>query len=352
VNDTPSQALLAQSVSAWQCRVRPQAAQVPPPQSTSVSLPSFLWSLHWFVTQVSELASQALLEQSVSTPQCSPVAQVAQVPPPQSTSVSTPSCLWSVHVLLAHLPVTKSHALLVQSVLARHHLPVAQARPVPPPQSTSVSAPSFLWSTHRLATHFNVTRSQALLAQAALLPQGPPTGWPTQTLAVQSPLMHTLPHAPQLPGSVLVLVSQPSEALPLQSLKPELQEKMLQAPATQAAEPLLTMQTFPQAPQLLGSVCSFTQEAPHSTCPAGQEAEQTPRLQVVPVLQTVPHAPQLLLSVCSFTHVPLQFVCPEPHEDPLQVPPTQGWPQQTSSSSSTEVARTTRRFPIPHPACS
>jgi hypothetical protein len=70
---------------------------------------------------------------------------------------------------------------------------------------------------------------------------------------------------------------------------------------------------------------------------------QTPEEQIRPALQTVPQAPQLLGSVCSFVQVPLQFVCPEPHEDPLQVPLTQGWalaqavPQAPQLEGSEEV---------------
>jgi hypothetical protein len=38
-----------------------------------------------------------------------------------------------------------------------------------------------------------------------------------------------------------------------------------------------------------------------------------PALQVCPIAQTRPHAPQLLLSVCVFTQVPEQLVCPALH---------------------------------------
>jgi hypothetical protein len=64
-----------------------------------------------------------------------------------------------------------------------------------------------------------------LLAQAALLEQNPPIGTPMQAPLLQlCPLMHTIPHAPQLWVSVFVLTSQPSAGLPLQSWKPELQD--------------------------------------------------------------------------------------------------------------------------------
>ena len=62
--------------------------------------------------------------------------------PPQSTSDSVPSCLWSLHWLLAHTNVSASHALLEQSLFAWQAFPMAQNPHTPPPQSMSVSAPS------------------------------------------------------------------------------------------------------------------------------------------------------------------------------------------------------------------
>jgi hypothetical protein len=67
-------------------------------------------------------------------------------------------------------------------------------------------------------------------------------------------------------------------------------------------------------------------EAEIQAAPFGEGGAHLPESQKVPCLQREPHAPQLLGSVCSFTHKPLQFVCPAPHEDPLQAPLTQAWP--------------------------
>jgi hypothetical protein len=49
-------------------------------------------------------------------------------------------------------------------------------------------------------------------------------------------------------------------------------------------------------PQLLISVCRFTQALEHNVCPLGQTQE--PLLHVVPEGQTCPHAPQFFGSVC------------------------------------------------------
>ncbi len=129
-------------------------------------MPSLRWSAHWLATQVSDTASQAFDTQSASIWHLRPVLQGLQVPPPQSVSVSRPSFFWSKHVLEAHLPVTLSHALVVQSELRVHPLPTPQAEQVPPPQSTSVSLPSCALSEHWVESHTCATASQAWLTQS------------------------------------------------------------------------------------------------------------------------------------------------------------------------------------------
>jgi hypothetical protein len=62
-----------------------------PPQSTSLSWPSILWSMHVSKTQVLDRASQAPLWQSALLRQRCFSAQPAQKGPPQSTSDSRPS---------------------------------------------------------------------------------------------------------------------------------------------------------------------------------------------------------------------------------------------------------------------
>jgi hypothetical protein len=112
-----------------------------------------------------------------------------------------------------------------------------------------------------------------------------------------------LPQAPQWPTVVLVLVSQPSAGLPLQLPKPGLQLATAQVPFTHAALPFAMEQAFPQAPQLLTSLPTLTSQ-PSATAPLQftQPASQLAMLHVplvhtgVPcgMLHTFPQAPQLL----------------------------------------------------------
>src|SRR6185369_2743918 len=60
-----------------------------------------------------------------------------------------------------------------------------------------------------------------------------------------------MPHRPQFLVSARVLISQPLAGFMSQSLKPPMHCEMAQPPFTQAATPLATMHTLPQAPQLL-----------------------------------------------------------------------------------------------------
>src|SRR6185437_17093678 len=90
-----TQEALLQSVPAMHplptLHVLPRASQFAPPQSTSVSLPSFTPSMH--ETQVpGPLPKQMLFTQSPFTLQCFWSGHLAQLGPPQSTSVSPPFC--------------------------------------------------------------------------------------------------------------------------------------------------------------------------------------------------------------------------------------------------------------------
>ena len=82
---------------------------------------------------------------------------------------------------------------------------------------------------------------------------------------------------------MLVFVSQPLALLPSQLPQPALQ---LHTPPEQV--PLL--QTFPQPPQLLGSVAVLMQVPPHNVVPAGHA--HAPFWQVFPPVQALLHAPQ------------------------------------------------------------
>jgi len=108
VAQTPaSQIRLAQSAPAAQVVPRPHSPQVPPPQSTPVSLPFFTPSVQDGVAHepVSPLATQMPLAQSPAAQHLRPLAQAEQRPPPQSVSLSTSLRTPSAHVAILQSPL-------------------------------------------------------------------------------------------------------------------------------------------------------------------------------------------------------------------------------------------------------
>ncbi|HVU03081.1 MAG TPA: hypothetical protein VHE30_15075 [Polyangiaceae bacterium] len=109
------QYVVVQSVPVRHFFPEPQAVQVPPPQSTSVSLPFWTASLHAGVRQVPlqtpEVQSLAAVHVLLST-------HFGQPPPPQSTSVSLPFFARSVQLGVAH--VVPLQTALAQSVGMAH----------------------------------------------------------------------------------------------------------------------------------------------------------------------------------------------------------------------------------------
>src|SRR5690348_10465798 len=81
--------------------------------------------------------------QSVGFKHVLPSAHFPHVPPPQSTSVSAPFFILSLQVAAA-VQTLPAHVALEQSAATRHALPSWHGGHIPPPQSTSVSAPSFI----------------------------------------------------------------------------------------------------------------------------------------------------------------------------------------------------------------
>jgi hypothetical protein len=131
-----------------------------PPQSMSVSIPSFIPSLHCGVVQIP--AMQPLLSQSTGFVQVFPAGQPMQTPPPQSTSDSPPFFTPSVQVGATHFP-------MLQKVLWQS-LPTLQPRPVPqglqePPQSLAVSSPSCLPSLQLDPLHPDATKAANRIAR-------------------------------------------------------------------------------------------------------------------------------------------------------------------------------------------
>ncbi|WP_245557729.1 hypothetical protein [Deinococcus apachensis] len=119
-------------------------------------------------------ALQMPLTQSELTLHCLPAAHFGQFGPPQSTSVSDPFFTPSVQVGDVQTPETQ----------------VAPAGQVTP------QLPQFLTSDIRFVSQ----------PSAPLLLQLAKPGWQTQLPFAHVPLMHTFPQAPQLFGSLLVLM--------------------------------------------------------------------------------------------------------------------------------------------------
>jgi hypothetical protein len=78
----------------------------------------------------------------------------------------------------------------------------------------------------------------------------------------------TWPQAPQLLGSLVTFVSQPSAASPLQSPNPALQVAISQVPLTQAGVACAAPQTWPHPPQLLMSLPPMLVSQPFAELPS------------------------------------------------------------------------------------
>jgi hypothetical protein len=92
-------------------------------------------------------AEQNIDVQSVATPHISPSAHGMHIVPPQSTSVSVPFIVPSVHVG-SGWQVPPVQMSVVQSPLPPHMSPGVQVGPHVPPQSTSDSVPFIIPSVH------------------------------------------------------------------------------------------------------------------------------------------------------------------------------------------------------------
>src|SRR4051812_14553216 len=86
---------------------------------------------------------QNVLVQSAPTAQPLPFAHFVLQDPPQSRSVSFPSFSVSVHCAITHVFVTGLQRAPVQSAATAQAFPSAHFVEQEPPQSVSVSSPSF-----------------------------------------------------------------------------------------------------------------------------------------------------------------------------------------------------------------
>ena len=138
------QTLLWQSVAVVQAYPSAHGLQLPP-QSLSVSVPLRIWSEQLAAAQIPP--TQWLDSHEIESVQVRPAMHRAQMPAasPQSTSDSPPFALPSWQV--GGTQLLPSQLRLAQSATT------LQAAPSPqpahdPPQSTSVSVPSCFWSKH------------------------------------------------------------------------------------------------------------------------------------------------------------------------------------------------------------
>ena len=136
--------VLTQSFPCRQAFPAAQRLQLPPPQSTSVSVESFTPFVQFAVPQWPAIHA-VCVQQSRLELQPLPMPQPKHEPP-QSTSVSSPSFtpLWHVggwHTFTSQSPL--AHVLLVL-----HDVPFGHAREHGPPQSVPTSPPFRTPSVH------------------------------------------------------------------------------------------------------------------------------------------------------------------------------------------------------------
>jgi len=144
------QSPLLQSAPAVQSLVAAQGAQEPP-QFTSVSSESLVPLVQW-VGVVQTFDVHVPLVQSAFAPHGNVAPHFLAQEPAQSMACSVPFFTPSVHVGAWHESVQKrpvqEHTPLVQSAAAPHFFVSAHFAQVPPPQSTSVSLPVIFVSVH------------------------------------------------------------------------------------------------------------------------------------------------------------------------------------------------------------
>lgn len=265
-------------------------------------------------------------ETHVLATQVSPAAQTTPQPPQLFGSLVVLRQPAGQHVSAAGQAGPPLHVVGTLQTLATQVSPAGQALP---------HAPQFFVSV--------VVSEQPEVQQSSVPVQtGPPLqvagAWHVPPLHV-SPVAQTLPHAPQLFGSVLTSLQPLVQhwVCPVQSGPPLQLAGGVQAPVWQVKD---GGQTLPQALQFFGSVSMLVQPAlqhcssPVQTGPPWHEAGgvQMPATHVSPVEHLKPHWLQLFGSVCrSLQPVPQHCWLPVQVGPPLhvaawQVPPTQALP--------------------------
>jgi hypothetical protein len=168
---------------------------------------------------------------------------------------------------------------------------------VPLAQSVCEHVPA----TQRSVAHGTPLAHCESLQQAAHTPPPQSRRPPLHTHAPETqvrPDGHALPHAPQLALLLAMFTSQPSVGMPLQSAHPGSHAKPHE-PIEQITLALgLLAHAVAQSPQCEGSLERSAHIMPHWVRPVGQlDAQLVPVHTGMLTEQTVPHAPQLLGSV-------------------------------------------------------
>ena len=294
---------------------------------------------------VANSTSQPLAALPSQLPKPALQAMVVQLPPAQvgaplvllHATPQRPQLRASVASVVSQLPLPSQSAVPPPQML-RPHTPATQVgvRPVMVGQMVP-QARQLVVSVLRLV-------SQPLLGSRSQSPkpaaQGPIVHAPATQLAVALAKRQRLLHAPQLFGSVLMLVSQP--AMALQSPKPGRHAVWLQRLDTHEPKALgkAASQLVPHAPQLAALVTRSTQMG--AVAPIGVQAVRLDGQRHVPAEQSCPSGqrrpqaavpvPQLLASVAGLMQpTPAQNTCPvigHRHTPARHTsPPLHAWPQ-------------------------
>ena len=119
-----------------------------------------------------------------------------------------------------------------------------------------------------------------------------------------------------------MFVSHPSVRDPLQSPRPASQTYPQRPAAHAASAPATEAHTLPHAPQFAGLLLVSTHAPEHIVVPAPHETAHIPAEHTCPAAHAFPHAPQFARSVARSRHAPAQFVVPVAQLS-AQLPPAQ-----------------------------
>jgi hypothetical protein len=190
------------------------------------------------------------------------------------TTSHPPQLLGSLAVLAQNAAgaapqVARGAAQVVPQAPREHTWPAAQVVPQAPQPALSVRV-STSQPFAGLPSQSEKPAAQAITAQA-----------PTAQVAVALGSAHTRPQAPQLDALVVRSVSQPLGLRPSQSPKPAAQREGVHVPPAQPwVVTWASAQTVPHAPQLVGSISVLAQNAvaavPQVASGAAQVAPHAP----------------------------------------------------------------------------